>query len=89
MPRGLVLVHAHPDDEALGTGGTIAKYSSEGAHVCLITCTNGEAGEIAEVPELGTVEEIRPRLGEIRRAELEAACRELGEVDLRMLGYHD
>jgi N-acetyl-1-D-myo-inositol-2-amino-2-deoxy-alpha-D-glucopyranoside deacetylase len=89
MPRGLVLVHAHPDDEALGTGGTIAKYSSEGAHVCLITCTNGEAGEIADVPELGTVEEIRPRLGEIRRAELEAACRELGDVDLRMLGYHD
>jgi N-acetyl-1-D-myo-inositol-2-amino-2-deoxy-alpha-D-glucopyranoside deacetylase len=89
MPRGLLLVHAHPDDEALGTGGTIAKYAAEGAHVCLITCTNGEVGEIAEVPELGTVDEIRPRLGEVRRLELEAACRELGDVDLRMLGYHD
>ncbi len=89
MRRGLVLVHAHPDDEALGTGGTIAKYASEGAHVCLITCTNGEVGEIAEVPELGTIAEIRPRLGEVRRVELQAACRELGDVDLRMLGYHD
>jgi N-acetyl-1-D-myo-inositol-2-amino-2-deoxy-alpha-D-glucopyranoside deacetylase len=99
MSRGLVLVHAHPDDEALGTGGTIAKYAAEGVHVCLVTCTNGEVGEIAEVPELGTIEEIRPRLGEVRRLELEAACRELGgdappgvpggAVDLRMLGYHD
>jgi N-acetyl-1-D-myo-inositol-2-amino-2-deoxy-alpha-D-glucopyranoside deacetylase len=87
--RRIAFVHAHPDDETLGTGGTIARYSSEGAHVCLITCTNGEVGEIAEVPDLGPADEIRPRLGEIRRAELEAACRELGDVDLRMLGYHD
>ena len=89
MSRALVLVHAHPDDEALGTGGTIARYAAEGVHVCLITCTNGEVGEIADVPELGPTDEIRPRLGEIRRAELEAACAELGNVDLRMLGYHD
>ena len=87
--RRVVFVHAHPDDEALTTGGTIARYADEGAHVCLVTCTNGEAGEIAEVPEFGTVEEIRPRLGEIRRAELEEACRRLGAIDLRMLGYHD
>lgn len=89
MSRRLVLVHAHPDDETLGTGGTIARYSSEGAHVCLITCTNGEAGEIADVPGLGPPEEIRPKLGEVRRAELIEACRRLGTVDLRMLGYHD
>jgi LmbE family N-acetylglucosaminyl deacetylase len=96
--RRLVFVHAHPDDESLGTGGTIAKYAAEGAHVCLITCTNGEVGEIADVPELGTADEIRPRLGEVRRLELEAACRELapngaptgsGRIDLRMLGFHD
>ncbi len=87
--RSLVLVHAHPDDEGLATGGTIARYTSEGAHVCLITCTNGEVGEIADVPELGTPEEIAPRLGEVRRAELEEACRRLGDVDLRMLGFHD
>ncbi len=90
MPqRSLVLVHAHPDDESLQTGGTMARYAAEGVHVCLITCTNGEVGEIADVPDLGTVEEITPRLGEIRREELEEACRRLGQIDLRMLGFHD
>ncbi len=87
--RCLVFVHAHPDDETLATGGTIARYADAGHHVVLITCTNGEEGEIAEVPDLGTLEEIKPRLGEIRRVELEAACRVLGNIDLRMLGYHD
>jgi N-acetyl-1-D-myo-inositol-2-amino-2-deoxy-alpha-D-glucopyranoside deacetylase len=87
--RRLVLVHAHPDDEALGTGGMMAKYSDEGAHVCLVTCTNGELGEVAEVPELGTVAEITARLGEVRIAELHEACRRLGDIDLRMLGYRD
>ncbi len=87
--RSLVLVHAHPDDEGLATGGTIARYASEGVHVCLITCTNGEVGEIADLPDLGTPEEIAPRLGEIRREELQEACRRLGRVDLRMLGFHD
>jgi N-acetyl-1-D-myo-inositol-2-amino-2-deoxy-alpha-D-glucopyranoside deacetylase len=87
--RCVVFVHAHPDDEALATGGTIARYSAEGAHVCLVTCTNGELGEIAEVPDLGPADEIRPRLGEIRAVELEEACRRLGDIDLRMLGYHD
>lgn len=85
----LLLVHAHPDDEALTTGGTIARYASAGVHVVLVTCTNGEVGEVAEVPELGTVDEIRERLGEIRADELKEACRRLGDVDLRMLGYHD
>lgn len=84
-----MFVHAHPDDETLLTGGTMARYSDEGAHVCLITCTDGEEGEIAEVPELGTPEEIKPRLGEIRRDELAEACRRLGTIDLRMLGFHD
>jgi len=87
--RRLVFVHAHPDDEALSTGGTIARYASGGTHVCLITCTNGELGEIAEVPGLGSPDDIRDRLGEVRRAELEEACRHLGPVDLRMLGFHD
>jgi N-acetyl-1-D-myo-inositol-2-amino-2-deoxy-alpha-D-glucopyranoside deacetylase len=87
--RSLVFVHAHPDDESLSTGGTIARYAAEGAHVCLITCTNGEVGEIADVPELGTADDIRPRLGEVRADELRAACQQLGTVDLRLLGYHD
>lgn len=84
-----MLVHAHPDDECISTGGTIARYSDEGAHVCLVTCTDGEEGEVAPVPELGEIEEIRARLGEIRRDELREACRRLGRVDLRLLGYRD
>ena len=85
----LLMVHAHPDDECLSTGGTIARYADEGVHVVLVTCTNGEVGEIADVPDLGTPDEIRKRLGEIRVRELEEACRRLGPVDLRLLGYHD
>ena len=42
----LLLVHAHPDDESIGTGATMAKYAASGAHVTLVTCTLGELGEI-------------------------------------------
>lgn len=87
--RRIVFVHAHPDDECLTTGGTLAKYAEEGAHVCLVTCTDGQLGEVAEVPELGPVEQVRERLAEVRRVELEEACRRLGTIDLRLLGYHD
>lgn len=87
--RAIVFVHAHPDDECLSTGGTIARYTSEGVRVCLITCTNGELGEIADVPELGTHDQIAARLGEVRLDELALACNELGITDLRTLGYHD
>lgn len=44
--RRLLLVHAHPDDETIGTGATMAKYVAEGAHVTLVTCTLGEEGEV-------------------------------------------
>ena len=47
----LLLVHAHPDDETIGTGATMAKYVAEGAGVTLVTCTGGELGEVL-VPEL-------------------------------------
>ena len=50
--RRLLLVHAHPDDETIATGVTMAKYVAEGAHVTLVTCTLGEEGEVL-VPELG------------------------------------
>ena len=42
----MLLVHAHPDDETLGTGVTMAKYAAAGAEVCLVTCTLGEEGEV-------------------------------------------
>ena len=49
--RRLLLVHAHPDDETIGNGVTMAQYAAEGAHVTLVTCTLGEEGEVL-VPEL-------------------------------------
>src|SRR3990172_3434750 len=87
--RRLVVVHAHPDDEAISTGGILARYAAEGTRVCLITCTNGEVGEIADLPEFADREEVRSRLGEVRASELRESCRILGVSDLRLLGYHD
>ena len=84
--HGLLLVHAHPDDESIGTGVTMAKYAAEGAHVTLVTCTLGELGEIIP-PELAHLAEgPRSRLGEYRRGELAAACAALGVSDHRFLG---
>ena len=39
-------MHAHPDDESINNGATMAKYAAEGAHVTLVTCTLGEEGEV-------------------------------------------
>ena len=83
----LMTVHAHPDDEVIGTGGTMAKAVVEGRRVVLITCTRGEMGDIV-VPELDTPENHR-RLGEIRAAELEQAMAALGVTEWENLGYHD
>ncbi|MDQ2815783.1 MAG: N-acetyl-1-D-myo-inositol-2-amino-2-deoxy-alpha-D-glucopyranoside deacetylase [Actinomycetota bacterium] len=84
--RRLLLVHAHPDDESIGTGATMAKYAAEGAQVTLVTCTLGELGEIIP-PSLGHLEAGRDdRLGEYRIGELAAACAALGVTDHRFLG---
>jgi N-acetyl-1-D-myo-inositol-2-amino-2-deoxy-alpha-D-glucopyranoside deacetylase len=84
--RRLLLVHAHPDDETIGTGATMAKYAAEGAHVTLVTCTLGEAGEIL-VPELAHLAADRDdALGVVRIEELAAAMRALGVTDHRFLG---
>ena len=48
----LLLVHAHPDDESINNGATMAKYVAAGAKVTLVTCTKGEEGEVL-VPEIG------------------------------------
>jgi LmbE family N-acetylglucosaminyl deacetylase len=83
----LMTVHAHPDDETIGTGGAMAKAVAEGRRVVLITCTRGEMGEIV-VPEMDTPDNHR-RLGELRAAELEAAMGVLGVSEWENLGYHD
>jgi N-acetyl-1-D-myo-inositol-2-amino-2-deoxy-alpha-D-glucopyranoside deacetylase len=81
--RSLLLVHAHPDDESIGTGATMAKYAAEGARVTLVTCTLGEIGEIIP-PDLAHM--LPDELGEYRIGELEAACEALGVTDHRFLG---
>lgn len=81
----LMLVHAHPDDEAISTGGVMMKAKAHGHRVVLVTATRGEAGEIYNMDE----EASRPRLGEIRTEELKAASEILGVDRLEFLGYRD
>jgi N-acetyl-1-D-myo-inositol-2-amino-2-deoxy-alpha-D-glucopyranoside deacetylase len=84
--RRLLLVHAHPDDETINNGATMARYAAEGAHVTLVTCTLGEEGEVL-VPDLAELAPDRTdRLGEHRIGELAAAMKELGVADYRFLG---
>jgi N-acetyl-1-D-myo-inositol-2-amino-2-deoxy-alpha-D-glucopyranoside deacetylase len=93
MDRRLLLVHAHPDDESIGTGATMARYAADGAGVTLITCTLGELGEIipAELADLAW--DKQNTLGQHRIGELDAACAALGVSDHRFLGgpgrWHD
>jgi N-acetyl-1-D-myo-inositol-2-amino-2-deoxy-alpha-D-glucopyranoside deacetylase len=84
--RRLLLVHAHPDDESIGTGATMARYAAEGAHVTLVTCTLGELGEIIPASLAHLAADKENRLGEHRIGELAAACAELGVTDHRFLG---
>jgi N-acetyl-1-D-myo-inositol-2-amino-2-deoxy-alpha-D-glucopyranoside deacetylase len=83
----LMTVHAHPDDEVIGTGGTMAKAIRAGHRVILVTCTRGELGEIV-VPDMDTPDNHR-RLGEIRAGELEEAMGVLGVTEWENLGYRD
>jgi len=85
--RRLLLVHAHPDDETIGSGATMAKYAAEGVAVTLITCTTGELGEVL-VPALeGIAAEKGDQLGGYRIRELDDAMAALGVTDHRFLGY--
>ncbi|MGW1358282.1 N-acetyl-1-D-myo-inositol-2-amino-2-deoxy-alpha-D-glucopyranoside deacetylase [Streptomyces chartreusis] len=81
--RRLLLVHAHPDDESINNGATMARYAAEGVRVTLVTCTLGEHGEVIP-PELRHL--TGTELGEHRLGELAAAMRELGVEDFRLLG---
>ena len=83
-PLTLMAVHAHPDDEAIGTGGVLARAAAEGIRTILVTCTGGEVGEIA--PDTGVGVEA---LGEVRERELREAARILGITHLELLGYRD
>lgn len=82
--RTILAVFAHPDDEAFGTGGTIAKYAAEGVHVVLVCATRGEAGEISD-PSLATP----ANLGQVREHELRCAAENMGVAELIFLDYRD
>lgn len=81
--RTLLLVHAHPDDESILTGGVIALADRDGHRVVLVTATHGENGDGRSVD--GIVDGTP--IGELRRQELEAACLILGVDRLELLGY--
>ena len=83
----LLAVQPHPDDESIGMGGTLARYSAEGVRTTLVTATRGEVGEILD-KDLDP-KEAAPRLATIREAELRAAVKILGVHELVFLGYED
>src|ERR671917_62758 len=87
--RRLLLVHAHPDDESINDGATMARYAADGAAVTLVTCTRGEQGEVipAELAHLAPASgEGGEALGRWREGELAAAMAALGVTDHRFLG---
>ena len=84
--RRLLTVHAHPDDETIGTGSTMAYYAAAGCQVTLLTCTLGEEGEVL-VPELALLAaDHADQLGGYRISELATAMARLGVTDHRFLG---
>ena len=81
----LLLVHAHPDDECIATGGAMLLAHHDGIRVVLITATRGEEGDIHNMD----ADAVRPRLGEVRTEELMRSCAILGVDRHEFLGYRD
>ena len=84
--KRLLLVHAHPDDETINNGVTMAKYAVEGVHVTLVTCTRGEEGEVLVESLKNLASDKDDKLGDHREIELKDAMIELGISDFRFLG---
>jgi LmbE family N-acetylglucosaminyl deacetylase len=80
---------AHPDDESLGMGGTLAKYALEGAQTFVLTATRGDAGRFRGLPQGDPGHPGRAGLAAIREAELRAACAALGVREVSLLDYRD
>ena len=85
----LMAVLAHPDDESLGVGGTLAKYASEGVEVSLVTATPGDAGRYRGFRPDDPRHPGQSALANIRETELRAAASALGVREVSLLGYHD
>jgi LmbE family N-acetylglucosaminyl deacetylase len=88
-PLTLMAVHAHPDDEASTTGGILARYAGEGVRTVLVTCTNGEMGDLPGGAKPGDERHDEAEVVAMRRRELEESARVLGVAHLEMLGYRD
>jgi LmbE family N-acetylglucosaminyl deacetylase len=88
-PLTLMAVHAHPDDEAISTGGILARYGDEGVRTVLVTCTNGELGDGPDGVKPGDPGHDERVVVPLRRRELESSCGVLGVSHLELLGYHD
>src|SRR4051794_11539070 len=84
-PLRLMAVLAHPDDESLGFGGTLAKYAAEGIEIYLVTATRGERGRCGESGEKPPPEVV----GRLREAELREAAKVLGLREVQFLDYLD
>jgi N-acetyl-1-D-myo-inositol-2-amino-2-deoxy-alpha-D-glucopyranoside deacetylase len=84
---GLLAVHAHPDDEVIGTGGVLADAVARGLRTKVVTCTDGRRGEVVGAGM--DPDEIRPRLAEVRAGEIADALAALGVSEHAFLGYHD
>jgi LmbE family N-acetylglucosaminyl deacetylase len=89
QPLTLMAVHAHPDDEATGTGGVLARYAAEGIRTVLVTCTNGECGDGPGGVKPGEPAHDPAAVIAMRRAELEASCAILKVSHLELMGYAD
>ena len=87
MPKTILAIHAHPDDESSKGAATVAKYVAQGERAVLVTATGGEAGEILN-PEMNSPE-IAANLADVRAAELAEAAQIIGFDDVVMLGYRD
>jgi LmbE family N-acetylglucosaminyl deacetylase len=85
----LMAVHAHPDDEATGTGGVLAKAVAEGIRTVLVTCTDGRCGDGPDGVKPGDPGHDPDKVVELRRQELERSCEVLKVSHLELLGYAD
>lgn len=85
----MMVVHAHPDDEASSTGGVLARYSAQGVQTVVVTCTNGEFGDAPGQVKPGADGHDEQAVAQLRLSELRQSCKILGVSHLELLGYHD
>lgn len=89
MDLTVLAVHAHPDDEVLGTGGAFAHYAAEGVRTVLVTCTDGRQGDAPDGAKPGEAGHDADQVALARRAELDASAAALKIAHVERLGYRD